>query len=65
MKTPHSPKTTLGMAASSSIMNVRGIDRRRGASSARKIAVSSPMGAAMMTAMSDVRIVPTTNGNAP
>ena len=34
-KTPHRPKTTLGMAASSSIMKVSGIATRRGASSAR------------------------------
>ena len=35
MKTPHRPITTLGIAASSSIVNVSGVASRRGASSDR------------------------------
>ncbi len=64
-KTPHRPMTTLGIAASSSIRKLTGTAIRRSASSARKIAVSSPRGAAKSRARSDVISVPTMNGSAP
>ena len=64
-KTPHRPKTTLGIAASNSIMKISGVARRPGAISARKIAVRSPIGAARSSAISDDAIVPTMNGKAP
>ena len=64
-KTPHSPMTTLGIAASSSMRNVSGIATRRLASSARKIAVISPMGAARTIAITDEKIVPRMYGSAP
>jgi hypothetical protein len=50
-KMPHSPITTLGIAASSSIVNVSGIATRRGANSDRKIAVRTPIGVAMSRAI--------------
>ena len=49
-KTPHRPMTTLGIAASSSTRKPTGTATRRGASSARKIAVSRPIGAAKIRA---------------
>ena len=63
--TPHSPNTTDGIAASSSMVNVSGMATRRGASSARKIAVSRPIGVARTIAMKDEAIVPMMNGSAP
>ena len=64
-KTPHRPMTTLGIAARSSTRKLIGSATRRGASSARKIAVSSPIGVAKRSARRDVMSVPTMNGSAP
>ncbi len=47
------------------MVNVSGIATRRGASSARKMAVRSPIGVASTIAMNDEAIVPTMNGSAP
>ena len=46
-------------------MKMSGVASRTGAISARKIAVSSPIGAAKSSASSEDRIVPTMNGSAP
>ncbi len=62
MKTPHRPMTTLGIAARSSTTNVSGTPTRRGAYSARKIAVSRPIGVANSSAIPADRIVPAMNG---
>ncbi len=52
-KTPHRPITTLGIAASSSIVKVSGIATRRGANSERKIAVRTPIGVARSRAIAE------------
>ena len=64
-KTPQRPMTTEGIAASSSMTKVSGTEIRLGAYSARKIAVSNPIGAAMTIAIADERMVPAMKGSAP
>src|SRR5581483_4881206 len=64
-KTPHSPYTTLGIAASSSTRNATGCRSQRGANSARKIATPSARGTASTRASSEEASVPTIIGAAP
>ena len=66
MNTPHRPiDDATGSPRAARRRTSSGIATRRGASSARKIAVRMPIGAARTIAMSDDRSVPTMNGSAP
>ena len=62
---PHSPSTTLGMAASSSTSIVMGVRRRRGASLLRNRPIAIDMGTAIKSATSDVTRVPRIRYRAP
>ena len=64
-KIPHSPYTTLGMAARRSTKNATGCRSQRGAYSDRKIDTPSASGVAMTSARIDVTIVPKIAGAAP
>ena len=55
---PHSPRTTLGIAASSSTIVAIGAAIRRGAISVRKSAIAIDSGTASVSAISDVTTVP-------
>src|ERR1700723_3317329 len=64
-KIPHSPYTTLGIAASNSVKNEIGPCNIFGQTSSRKIDTASASGTAITTASSDDSTVPYTNGSAP
>ena len=64
-KMPHSPYTTLGIAASSSTRNAIGCRTERGANSVSKIATPSASGTAIRSASSDDASVPKIIGAAP
>ncbi len=64
-KIPHSPYTTLGIAASRSTRNATGCRSQRGANSERKIATPIASGVARASAMIDETIVPNIAGAAP
>ena len=57
-KRPQSPYTTLGTAASSSIMNESGAASHRGAKSAKNTAAMIPTNDASTIAISEVTTVP-------
>ena len=61
---PHRPYTTLGMAASNSTIQVNGVRSQAGHSSARKMAIPTPIGRAKRMANKDVNNVPYRNGQA-
>src|ERR1700681_2264381 len=64
-KRPHSPKTTLGTAASNSMKKLIGRAIRTGANSARKIAAEIPTTPATTMAIAELTTVPKMNGRAP
>jgi len=57
-KIPHSPYTTLGIAARRSTRNAIGVFSQPGANSERKIADPSASGVATRSAMNDETMVP-------
>ncbi len=62
---PHSPYTTEGTAASSSIRIVIGPRTRRGESSVTYTAVATATGTPIKSASTEVISVPTSSGSAP
>ena len=62
---PQSPRTTLGIAASSSTSGATTARIQRGASSLRKSAIASEIGVARSSAPNDVTTVPKMNDFAP
>ena len=62
---PHSPSTTLGMAARSSTSAPTGARSRRGANSLRKSPMAIATGTAITSAISDVTSVPQIRSSAP
>ena len=64
-KIPHSPRITLGTAASNSIKIVSGCRTHWGASSVRYTAVPMLSGTAISSAINEETSVPKMNGSAP
>ncbi len=62
---PHRPRTTLGIAASSSTSVATGRRIRRGASSVRKSAIAIDIGPAISSAIAELTAVPKMKAAAP